>query len=87
MKGDVPRGAAKGGGKVFCQHVFAGGLAASQQQVFAAEDSCQRLLPHLFAVVDKGRGGDARAQRLAERMGGAVFLHRRKQGGVHPFLP
>ena len=47
----------------------------------------QRLLPHLFAVVGKGRGGDARAQHLAERMGGAVFLHRRKQGGVHPFLP
>ena len=31
--------------------------------------------------------GDARAQRLAERMGGAVFLHRRKQSRVHPFLP
>ena len=87
MKGDVPRGAAKGGGKIFCQHVFAGGLSAGQQQVFAAEDSRQRLFPHLFAVVDKSRGGDTRAQRLAERMGGAVFLHRRKQGGVHPFLP
>ena len=87
MKRDVPCGAAKGGGKVFCQHVFAGGLAAGQQQVFAAEDGRQCLLPHLLAVVDKGRGGDARAQRLAERMGGAVFLHRRKQGRVHPFLP
>ena len=56
MKRDVPCGAAKGGGKVFCQHVFAGGLAAGQQQVFAAEDGRQRLLPHLFAVVGKGRG-------------------------------
>ena len=36
MKGDVPCGAAKGGGKVFSQHVFAGGFAAGQQQVFAA---------------------------------------------------
>ena len=87
MKGDVPRGAAKGGGKIFCQHVFAGGFSAGQQQVFAAEDSRQRLLPHLLAVVGKGRGGDTRAQRLAERMGGAGFLHRRKQGGVHSFLP
>ena len=87
MKGDVPRGAAKGGGKVFSQHIFTGGLAAGQQQVFAAEDGRQRLLPHFFAVVDKGRGGNARAQRLAERMGGAVFLHCRKQGRVHPFLP
>ena len=83
MKGDVPRGAAKSGGKVFCQHVF----AAGQQQVFAAEDGRQRLFPHLFAVVGKGRGGDTRAQRLTERMSGAVFLHRRKQGRVHPFLP
>ncbi len=49
--------AAKGGGKVFGQHVFAGGLSAGQQQVFAAEDGRQRLLPHLFAVVGKGRGG------------------------------
>ena len=31
--------------------------------------------------------GDARAQRLLQRMGGAVFLHCRKQGGIHPFLP
>ena len=87
MERDVPCGAAKGGGQILGQHIFAGGLAAGQQQVFAAEDGRQRLLPHLFAVVGKGRGGDARAQRLAERMSGAVFLHRRKQGGVYPFLP
>ena len=51
---------------------------------------CQRLHKEGFtviAVVGKGRGGDTRAQRLTERMGGAVFLHRRKQGRVHPFLP
>ena len=80
-------GRPKAAAKVFCQHVFAGGFAAGQQQVFAAEDGRQCLLPHLLAVVGKGRCGDARAQRLAERMGGAVFLHRRKQGGVYPFLP
>ena len=56
MERDVPRGASEGGGEVFGQHVLAGGLAARQQQVFAAEQGGQRLLPHLSAVVDEGRG-------------------------------
>ena len=87
MERDVPRGAAEGGGEVLGQHVLAGGLAARQQQVFAAEQGGQRLLPHLFAVVGKGRGRDAGPQRSVQRMGGTIFLYRRKQGRVHALLP
>ena len=87
MERDVPRGAAEGGGEVLGQHVLAGGLAARQQQVFAAEQGGQRLLPHLFAVVGKGRGRDAGPQRSVQRMGGTGFLYRRKQGRVHALLP
>ena len=84
---DVPRGASEGGGEVFGQHVLAGGLAARQQQVFAAEQGGQRLLPHLSAVVDEGRGGDAGAQGLRQRVGGTVFFHSAQQVGGDPFLP
>ena len=86
MEGDVPRRTAKGGGKVFGQHVFAGGFSACQQQVFAAEQRRQRLLPHLFAVVGKGRGRDARAQCVRQGMGSAVLLDCFQQSGVYPFL-
>ena len=64
-----------------------GGLAARQQQVFAAEQGGQRLLPHLSAVVDEGRGGDAGAQGLRQRVGGTVFFHSAQQVGGDPFLP
>ena len=47
----------------------------------------QRLLPHLFAVVGKGRGRDAGPQRSVQRMGGTIFRYRRKQGRVHALLP
>ena len=77
---------AKDGSKVFGQHVFAGGLSAGQQQVFAAEQRRQRLLPHLFAVVGKGRGRDARAQCVRQGMGSAVLLDCFQQSGVYPFL-
>ena len=87
MEGDVPRGAAKGGGKIFRQHILAGGLAAGQQQVLAAEQSGQRLLPHLFAVVGKSRGGDAGLQFCRQRVGGTVLLHCFQQGRVHALLP
>ena len=87
MEGDVPRRTAKGGGKVFRQHVFAGGFSACQQQVFAAEQRRQRLLPHLLAVVGKGRGGDAWAQCVRQGVGSAVLLDCFQQGGVYPFLP
>ena len=87
MEGDVPRRTAKGGGKVFRQHVFAGGFSACQQQVFAAEQRRQRLLPHLFAVVGKGRGRNARAQCVRQGVGSAVLLDCFQQGGVYPFLP
>ena len=87
MERDVPRGAAESGGKILGQHIFAGGLAARQQQVFAAEQGRQRLLPHLFAVVGEGRGRDARAQFGGQRVGGAVLLHRFQQGRVNALLP
>ena len=73
-------------GKVLGQHVFAGGFSACQQQVFAAEQRRQRLLPHLFAIVGKGRGRDARAQCVRQGMGSAVLLDCFQQSGVYPFL-
>ena len=84
---DVPRGASEGCGEVFGQHILAGGLAARQQQVFAAEQGGQRLFPHLSAVVDEGRGGDAGAQGLRKLVRGAVFFHSAQQVGGDPFLP
>ena len=50
-KRQVPCGAAKSGGQIFGQHIFAGGLAAGQQQVFAAEQGRQCLLPDLPAII------------------------------------
>ena len=84
---DVPRGTPEGGGKVLCQHVLASGLAARQQQILAAEQSGQRLLPHLSAVVDESRGRDAGTQGLGQRVGGAVFFHSPQQVGEDPLLP
>ena len=47
----------------------------------------QRLLPHLSAVVDEGRGGDAGAQGLRKLVRGVVFFHSAQQVGGDPFLP
>ena len=86
VHGNVPHRAAEQGGQILRQHVFAGGFSACQQQVFAAEQRRQRLLPHLFAVVGKGRGRDARAQCVRQGMGSAVLLDCFQQSGVYPFL-
>ena len=43
MERHVPGRTAEGHGQVLRQHVLAGGLAACQQQVFAAEQRRQRL--------------------------------------------
>ncbi len=80
-------GRPKAAAEVLGQHVFAGGFAACQQQVFAAEQRRQRLLPHLFAIVGKGRGRDARAQCVRQGMGSAVLLDRYQQSGVYALLP
>ena len=40
-------------------HVLAGGLGAHQQQVFAAQQRGDGLLPDVGAVVQKARPGDA----------------------------
>ena len=87
MERDVPRRAAEGGGEVLGQHIFAGGLAACQQQVLAAEQRGQSLLPDVLAIISKGRHRDAGAQRLGQRVGCAVFFHSGEQCGIDALLP
>src|SRR5699024_7839383 len=86
MERHVPGGAAKGGGQVFGQDVFAGGLAAGQQQVFAAEQGRNGLLPDLPAVVVVARPGDARAQRIRKGVGLPVRPQLPQQGGADGFF-
>lgn len=87
MERDVPCGAAKSGGQILGQHIFAGGLAAGQQQVFAAEQGRQCLLPDLPAIIGKAGNGDAGAQGLGQSVGGAVFFHSAQQVGADALLP
>ena len=82
--GDVPCGAAKSGGQILGQHIFAGGLAAGQQQVLAAEQGRQCLLPDLTAIIGKAGNGDTGAQGLGQSVGGAVFFHSVQQVGLMP---
>ena len=87
MERDVPCGAAKSGGQILGQHIFAGGLAAGQQQVFAAEQGRQCLLPDLPAIIGKAGSRDAGAQGLGQSVGGAVIFHSAQQVGADALLP
>ena len=84
MKRHVPRGASEHRGQVFHQHVFAGGLAPGEQQVFPAQQRGDGLLPNLTPVV--AELGDRNPLR---RLRGIVlpepfqFL---QQSGAYPFL-
>ena len=78
-----PKAAARFSASTF----FAGGLAADQQQVFAAEQGRQCLLPDLPAIIGKAGNGDAGAQGLGQSVGGAVFFHSTQQVGADALLP
>ena len=62
MKRDIPIGAGKGSGEVFGQHVFAGGLGADQQQIFAAKKRRHGGFPDFPAVVEEPRVRNAVVQ-------------------------
>ena len=79
MERDVPCGAAKSGGQILGQHIFAGGLAAGQQQVLAAEQGGQCLLPDVFSIVSKGRLRHTGSQSLGQRVGGTIFIDGQQQ--------
>ena len=51
VEGHIPAGTAEHHGQILRQHIFAGGLAAGQQQVLSAQDSGDGRLPHLFSVI------------------------------------
>ena len=61
--------------------------AAGQQQVFAAEDGRQCLLPDLPAIIGKAGSRDAGAQGLGQSVGGAVIFHSTQQVGADALLP
>ena len=79
MERDIPCRAAKGGGQILRQHIFAGGLAAGQQQVLAAEQGGQCLLPDIFSIVSKGRLRHTGSQSLGQRVGGTIFIDGQQQ--------
>ena len=79
MERDIPCRAAKGGGQILRQHIFAGGLAAGQQQVLAAEQGGQCLLPDVFSIVSKGRLRHTGSQSLGQRVDGTIFIDGQQQ--------
>ena len=80
-----PKAAARFSASTFLPVAFPPGVAEVLKRLFLQRR--QRLLPHLFAVVGKGRGRDARAQCVRQGMGSAVLLDCFQQSGVYPFLP
>ena len=52
VEGHIPAGTGEGGGQIFRQDVFAGGLGADQQQVLAAQQGRGRLFPDILAVIE-----------------------------------
>ena len=51
VEGNVPGRTAEHCGQVFRQDVFAGGLPAGQQQVFATQQGCGGLFPDVLSVI------------------------------------
>ena len=86
MKGYVPAGAAEQSGQPLGQYVFAGGLGAQEQDVFAGQQGCGGLLPDLLSVVHIRRGRDAVPYTLGYVVLGAERADLVQDPGGNSFL-
>ncbi len=82
VEGHVPGGTAKDHGQVFREDVLPRGLAAGEQQVFAAQQGRQGVFPNLPAIVAEPGRRDPALQSVLQGVGFPKLFHFPQQRGA-----